>query len=94
LASLSETTKVNDILLSVTRDYYPQVISMAKLIDELETAHNKTYANVTQSGVLRVKLMETAYRVSIFAVVMDHIQAMEHAFVTTLTTLKNSSNRT
>jgi len=93
LVSLPETIEVNDILLSLTRDYYPQVISMAKLIDELETAHDKTYANVKQTSLMREKLMETAYRVSVFAVVMDHIQAMEHAFVTALTTLKNTSNR-
>ena len=93
LVSLPETREVNDILLSITRDYYPQVIKMSKLIDALETVHQREYANKTQPDVLRAALMDMAYRVSMFAVVMDHIQTMEHAFVTALATLKDASKR-
>lgn len=93
LVSLSETKDVKDILASITRDYYPQVIQMSKDIDTLEMTHERQFSSQKQTNELRESLMETAYRVSIFAVVMDHIQNMEHAFVLALTTLKNASHR-
>lgn len=93
LSSLAETKQVNDTLLTLTRDYYPQVIKLNKQIDALETVHQKTFGPIEQSTQLRNALMGMAYRVSILAVIMDHLQTMEHAFVTTLTLLKDTSKR-
>lgn len=93
LVSLTETQQVNNMLLSVTRDYYPKVIEMSSVIDALERNDRLGSSSTPPSQLVRHSLMGMAYRVSMFAVVMDHIQNMEHAFVTALNTLKEQSNK-
>lgn len=68
-------------LLNVTAQYYPQTIRIHKLIDTFDKTHSTAVIESDKSQMVRDALMSLAYRVSLFSVVMDKIQELEHSFV-------------
>ena len=92
LVSLAETRGVNAMLLSLTSVYYPMVMALNRKIDELERTHRDSGVSSNTDASWRKSLMDLAYRVSIFAVVMDHIQSMEHSFTNALLSVRNAAH--
>lgn len=84
LQSVEEISQVTHDLSSLTKTYYPEVLALNGAIPHLEEAHHKEFSKgliLQESSAL---LMSLAWRLSIFAICLDHIQTIEHAFVQTL----------
>lgn len=81
LGSKANIKAVNTQLLEVTGKYYPVLISLNTLLRDIEDRHNETEWTVQDKEILAGYLMIMAYRLSILAVVMDHVQSIEHGFV-------------
>lgn len=94
LVSLEETIRVRSLLSSLTIEYYPEVLTLLTTIKSLENIHSSVTIDPQDTEKYGTVLMEAAYRMSIFAIVMDCIQDMEHAFVKALTVLKDVSSKT
>lgn len=92
--SLDNVNEVKVKLDALTRFYYPMILSLRKAIDALEHTHAEITIPSDQAKIVQTQLMSLAYRVSIFAVIMDHLQKMEHAFVKVLEQLRQTSART
>ena len=85
----SDFGKVNKDLLAVTQTYYKTTIQLPALLTDLETQHKHIALKLEDKDkvVLMHDLMSLAYRLSLFSVVIDHIQTMEFCFTKTLATL-------
>ena len=94
LVSLAETQDVNLILQGLSKEYYPQAIEMANLVDSIDKVHGSVSIPPEQAGQFSAALMSVAYRVSLYAVVLEHAQDMEHTFTKALKTLLDISART
>lgn len=76
-----------DILLQTVKFKYPEVIKIHKLVSEIDNLHSEQMISEQTMNSVRDVVMDVAYRVSIFAVVMNHIQELEHAYVKSLNVL-------
>lgn len=89
LRSIQDINDVNQNLIYLTKTYYPEVIALYGLLKKVDNHYAKTDLSIEQKEVVSQQLMTLAYRLSIFAIVMKHVQEMEHAFVKSLTLLIN-----
>lgn len=93
LVSLTEVRVVKQTLIDLTTQYYAQTIAFSKRVDEFDKTFTGETLSVSDRAKAAEALAQLAYRLSIFAVVLDHIQGMEHAFVKVLETLRQVSHR-
>ena len=87
LATTQEIDEVNTKLLELTQTYYPELLVIGQVIEEIEHLHSDGQWSERNKLILSGKLMSLAYRLSIIAVVMDHVQKVEHGFVQSLSIL-------
>lgn len=92
-SSTTEIKPVNLSLIDITKQFYPEVLKINTLVSSIDKEGSEQDISKIDKTKLTASLMDTAYRVSIFAVIMDHIQNMEHAFVKTLDVLRQASMR-
>jgi len=81
LATPADVGYVNSNLLNVTNKCYPLVMELNPLLQKIETRFNQLKFNEQDKETLSSILMIMAYRLSILAVVADHLQSLEHGFV-------------
>lgn len=93
LDTLKVAASVNDILTSVVINYYPVTIDIGVLVNKIEKIHTGDQIKPEEAGHFQEVLMDAAWRVSIFAVVLDHVQKMEHSFVEALETLRKAVDK-
>lgn len=71
-------------LLRAVKDNYPRAILLNKGAQEFSEEHDKHASAHPDIPEMNQAIMAMAYRLTIFAVVVDHLQNMEHAFVKVL----------
>lgn len=84
LGSKTDIKSVNTQLLEVTGKYYPDLLSLNTILKAIEDRHNETTWTAKDKETMASYLMTMAYRLSILAAVMDHVQSIEHGFVGSL----------
>lgn len=84
LVSKSEIKSVNDSLLTITKQYYSDIIALNEMIKTLENHYTSTSWTDAEKVILSKEFITMAYRLSILAVIMDHIQSIEHMFIESL----------
>jgi hypothetical protein len=84
LLSKNSIKRVNDELVSVTKTHYSTLINLNNIVKTLESKHSKSQLSKNDRDSTAQYLMTLAYRLSIIATVMNHVQAMEHSFVESL----------
>lgn len=89
----SDVANVNELLLNLTKHYYPIVLKLNKKIAEIEKVYLSPDAAQQDTKKLYAVLMDAAYRTSIFATVMNHILDMEHSFIVALSIFKQNTSR-
>lgn len=82
-----------EMLLDITKTYYHTAIDLPPLFTKIEKYHGDANLETEEKTIVSDKLMSLAYRLSIFGVVMDHIQDIEHNFVKCLEIIKSKSLR-
>lgn len=90
LATQGDVREVLTGLTDLTEQYYPEILKLQKLIPAIEDVHKKATWSGKDKAILSAQLMTLAYRLSIFATVMEHVQDVEHRFVMSLDTLIHS----
>jgi hypothetical protein len=81
LVSPEEIGHVNQELLQLTSTYYPAALAIDPLLKKIETRFSQLKFNDTDKDVLSALLMTMAYRLSLMAVVVEHLQEIEHGFI-------------
>lgn len=71
----------NNSLSQATSRYYPKVFLFNTLVKKIEEVHGDIQFEPKEKSQLVSALMGIAYRISIFATVLEHLQDMEHQFV-------------
>lgn len=84
LVSKTDILSVNTNLIDITKVYYPNVLSLNQLVKTLEGHYGRTQWNDKDKTILSGQFMSLAYRLSIFATVMDRVQELEHGFTKSL----------
>lgn len=92
LVSKSEIEEVNDSLLKLTKQYYSDIIYLNKMIKTLENHYTVTKWTDVEKAILSREFITMAYRLSILAVIMDHVQSIEHMFIKSLEVLFTKIN--
>jgi hypothetical protein len=82
--------KVESDLLTLTNECYPLVFDIKTILKYLEEAHDRA-SDVPEH--MPNSLLSVGYRLSIFSVVVDNIQAIEHNFVQCLESIRKRSLR-
>jgi hypothetical protein len=85
--SIEDISTSKDMILQIAKQYYTEVIEIHALIDKIDKLHSGEMISEVSLSNTQESVMDLAYRVSIFAVVMNHIQELEHAFVKALNVL-------
>lgn len=83
----------NDTLQKITSSDYPIVLSIIPKLKEIENNHEKLIVSKEEKERLNKILMSMAYRLSMFGIIMDHVQSTEHNFVKCLDILRRKSLR-
>lgn len=89
LGSLNEIKDTNKHITTTVSRYYPDIVALNPLLKRIEDTHQNLTWSDADRILLTKHLMMTAYRLSIFAVVMDHVQDIEHGFVKSLGAILN-----
>lgn len=84
LVSKADIVSVNTTLLDTTKTCYPTILSLNQMIKTVEGQYAKSQLSEQDKLVLSGHFMTLAYRLSIFATVMEHVQQIEHAFTKSL----------
>ena len=92
MGSRDDIDKVNGYLLNVTKTYYPDIIKINQLLKTIEAVYSKITWSDQDKLTLSNHFMTMAYRLSILAVVMDHVQDIEHTFVKSLDIILRNSH--
>ena len=87
LRSQASIGQVNQTLTDLVKTYYPIVMSLNTLLGKIESTHAKMTWGEGDKKRLAALLLPLANRLSLFALVMDHLQATEHQFVGALNVL-------
>jgi len=91
---LAGIRKTNVELCTATRTWYPAVQTIASTVKTIELEFGSHQWNAQDSEKLKAILLDLSYRLSLFAVILDQIQIMEHAFVQVLNVIHKASSRT
>jgi hypothetical protein len=84
LGSVSTILTTNNHLVHLTQKYYPLAIALNTKLNHIEQDHAKQSWSNEEREIISQQLMTLAYRLSIFAVVVKHLQEIEHGFVKSL----------
>lgn len=87
LGTLSDTNTVLIQLETATLKYFPQVVVLNKTVGSLSELHSKIMIPVDQQELIKSALLSLAYRISLGAITLNHLQQLEHAFTKTLDVL-------
>lgn len=93
LSDIDYIKVANTKLLKIVDDNYPIVIELENVLKLVEKIHSEVDLSVVDQTTLKDHLMSLGYRLSIFAIVMEHIQDIEHNFIQCLDILRNHSQR-
>lgn len=85
--------EVNDTLLSVVDKEYTRVVSINNELKEIEKSHDDSTLTGGNRGRLPSTLLSLAWRLSIYAICLEHIQVIEHNFTETLKKLRELARR-
>ena len=94
LKDLHTVSDVNTRMNELTKIMYQDVFRIRKDVMLLEKISGDTKLSGEDVAALKKAMMSMAYRLTIFAIVADHIQAIEHNFVKCLTKIYNTYDKT
>ena len=93
IVDLATTKAVNNTLMTISKIFYPMVVSIPDILVKLENTHKTLNLDTDHKRDLSQVLMSLAYRLTVFGIVMGHVQALEHNFVQCLDIIQNRSSR-
>jgi hypothetical protein len=93
LKTPSDVVETNRSLIGITSKYYREIIDLNGLMSDIEKNYQIDTLDPSDKDRLVSLLMTMAYRLSIFATIMDHIQDMENNFVLSMDILRKHSLR-
>lgn len=79
--NLQDVNNTKTMLLNIIEQSYSEVIEIHKFVNTIDQLHSDNIIDNDKMSVVRDSILDLAYRVSIFAVVMNHVQEIEHSFV-------------
>lgn len=91
LVSVDDIQYMVDQITMLTNSYYQTVLHLNRLLKDVDQVFHKQSFTPDEKEAVTNLLMSLAHRLSIFAVVMDNLQSIEHQFIAATTRLFNTA---